>query len=101
MTSLMEFCKDQTDSHGFFTGREDREQYESLRIQVDRFFWDEEKHAYIDSFISGRGLSASHYVGRKDPSYGNNIKSLVRGQGNGCRIFIPRRSARLRSDFPI
>lgn len=106
MTSLMEFCKDQTDSHGFFTGREGdwvyidwadldkegplcaeqmlylrcldvmaqmsslcgyaeaerryREQYESLRIQVDRVFWDEEKHAYIDSFISGRRHVTRH-----------------------------------------
>lgn len=37
-----------------------REQYESLRIQVDRFFWDEEKHAYIDSFISGRRHVTRH-----------------------------------------
>lgn len=106
MTSLMRFCGEQTDSHGFFTGRKGdwvyidwadldkdgalcaeqmlylqcldtmaemsrlcgekdleekyRNQYERLKAEVDLYFWDEEKHAYIDSFQSGKRHVTRH-----------------------------------------
>lgn len=106
MTSLMEFCGEQTDGNGFFTGREGdwvyidwadldkegplcaeqmlyagcldtmalmsglcghpelekkyREQYVQLCAKIDEFYWDGEKHAYIDSFQSGRRHVTRH-----------------------------------------
>lgn len=103
MCSLMKFCEQQTDEHGFIYGREkdwvyidwadiDKEgvlcaeqmlyaaswkvmedigkqlgknvklykkKYEVLVENIQKFFWDEEKGAYIDSFSSGR-----HHVTR-------------------------------------
>lgn len=106
MTSLMEFCGEQTDANGFFTGREGdwvyidwadldkqgplcaeqmlyarcldtmaelsgicghpeaaedyRRQYEELCGRIDAFYWDEEKHAYIDSYESGKRHVTRH-----------------------------------------
>ena len=104
MCSLMEFCENQTDAHGFLTGREkdwiyidwadlDKEgplcaeqmlygacwkamgdissllglesskyyeKYQTLKEAVSVFFWDEEKGAYIDSFVSGRKHVTRH-----------------------------------------
>lgn len=104
MCSLMEFCENQTDAHGFLTGREkdwiyidwadlDKEgplcaeqmlygacwkamgeissllgmesseyyeKYQILKEAVSAFFWDEEKGAYIDSFVSGRRHVTRH-----------------------------------------
>lgn len=106
MTSLMSFCGEQTDEHGFFTGREGdwvyidwadldkqgplcaeqmlyagcldtmavlsgvcghpdqekryRDQYAELCAKIDKYFWDPEKYAYIDSYESGKRHVTRH-----------------------------------------
>lgn len=106
MTALMQFCGEQTDENGFFTGREGdwvyidwadldktgalcaeqmlyarcldtmaelsgicghtelagdyRRQYGELCEKIDAYFWDAQKHAYIDSFESGKRHVTRH-----------------------------------------
>lgn len=104
MCSLMEFCQEQTEEHGFLTGREGdwiyidwaemdkqgavcaeqmlfaacwkamaeisrqlgieekeyTQKYEKLTEAIRKFYWDEEKGAYIDSFSSGRRHVTRH-----------------------------------------
>lgn len=104
MRSLMEFCCEQTDEHGFFIGRagdwvfvdwSDMEKdgavcaeqmlyaqalktmqevggvlgenvgryaelYDSLCKNIEEYFWDQEKRAYIDSFQSGNRNVTRH-----------------------------------------
>ena len=37
-----------------------RQEYEKLTAAIEKFFWDEEKGAYIDSFISGKRNVTRH-----------------------------------------
>lgn len=107
MCTLMEFCENQLEEHGFLTGREgdwifidwadlDKEgalcaeqmlfaecyhtmavlsrklgvetarceeyqkKYEQLTKNINTFYWDSEKGAYIDSFVSGKKHVARH-----------------------------------------
>lgn len=98
MESLMQFCEQNLDEHGFLVGREQdwtfidwadldkegpvaaiqmllaacwtdmqvlaevlgmdssayRQKHDALQNSIDRFYWDAEKGAYIDSFVSGK-----------------------------------------------
>lgn len=104
MLSLMNFCEEQLDEHGFLIGRKqdwiyidwadlDKEgplaaeqmllaacykameemgkvpecsgegykgKYEKLVRKIDQYYWDEEKSAYIDSFVSGKRQVTRH-----------------------------------------
>ena len=106
MKSLMEFCADRREEHGFLIGKEKdwvyidwadmdkdgpfcaeqmlfaacwramaqagamlgreadvqtyRKEYENLKTMIQKYFWDEEKVAYIDSFTSGRKNVTRH-----------------------------------------
>ena len=37
-----------------------RQDYEKLTASIEKFFWDEEKGAYIDSFTSGKRNVTRH-----------------------------------------
>ena len=37
-----------------------RQNYEKLTASIEKFFWDEEKGAYIDSFTSGKRNVTRH-----------------------------------------
>ena len=106
MKSLMEFCADRREKHGFLIGKEKdwvyidwadmdkdgplcaeqmlfascwrvmaqagamlgresdvqtyQKEYENLKAMIQKYFWDEEKGAYIDSFTSGRRNVTRH-----------------------------------------
>ena len=104
MKSLMVFCDEQTEEHGFLTGREkdwiyidwadfDKEgpfcaeqmlfarcwavlgeaaqllgedsasyqtRFQQLAEKIQEYYWDEEKGAYVDSFLSGRRNVTRH-----------------------------------------
>lgn len=106
MKSLMEFCADRREEHGFLIGKEKdwiyidwadmdkdgplcaeqmlfascwrvmaqagamlgrevdvqtyQKEYKNLKAMIQKYFWDEEKGAYIDSFTSGRRNVTRH-----------------------------------------
>lgn len=107
MVTLMAFCEEQLDEHGFLTGRPGdwvfidwadldkegplcaeqmlfaecyrtmallggrlgkdaflcgsyRQKYETLKKNINRFYWNVEKGAYIDSFVSGKNHVTRH-----------------------------------------